>query len=382
VKFLFLLENYNWYYTDHFNTHPGFEKQSYSSQIKALIDRQYYQSDSMGAALAAYNVTSEYLIPHCYPLQQSWAKDNDPRLYSQWVLEKPIRSINARVFKNTDTFRNIAEKTLIAQVKDAKADVIYIHSGIRLSKKTVLEIKKNCGTLILQWSCPIGNFVDFPFHLFDLICTSSVNIQTHFEKKNIPVLLLQQAFDSRILETIKKQEKTGDLVFIGSVNPLFHKTRIALLNQLLNSLSVDIYCPEDNTGDVELKKIMEHKKGSIGGAEMFTQYGKYKVGLHIPGDDFLKDAGAKRLFEVSGIGTLLLTLEQENIAEYLEPGKEIVTFRDGTDCIEKANYYLSHEAEREKIAAAGQARTLKEHTFENRAAQLLEVIKAQLLKTG
>ena len=119
---------------------------------------------------------------------------------------------------------------------------------------------------------------------------------------------------------------------------------------------------------------MQHKKGSLGGKEMFETYKKYKIALHIPGDDFLEDAGAKRLFEVTGSGTMLLAFHQESISEYFEIGKELITFKDEEDCLQKINYYLQNTAELEKIADAGRIRTLKEHTFENRANQLLTII--------
>lgn len=41
------------------------------------------------------------------------------------------------------------------------------------------------------------------------------------------------------------------------------------------------------------------------------------------------------------------------------------------DAIEKARYYLKHEAERQKIADAGQKRTLKDYNFSNNVKEML-----------
>lgn len=73
-----------------------------------------------------------------------------------------------------------------------------------------------------------------------------------------------------------------------------------------------------------------------------------------------------RNFEVPGAGGFLLTEAADNLDEYYVDGKEIVVFRDMTDLIEKAKYYLAHERERAKIAEAGYQRTLREHTYEKR----------------
>ena len=375
MKFIFLLENYNWYYTHHYNANIHFEKKSYGEQINQLLEQQYYQSDSLGNCLKEHNISSNYIIPHCYPLQKSWAKENSILLYLKWFLWKPFRSIKARVFGKTNTFQSIAEETLLAQIKEIKADVVYMHSGIWLEKETIEKIKNNCKLIVLQWSCPIGNWTSFPFDIFDIICTSSSGIQKHFAQKNIITHFLQQAVDKRILLTTTDiNERKGNVVFIGSVHPIIHKKRVSILNFLLEHIAIDIYCTENNTNEISTQKIMQHKKGSLGGKEMFETYKKYKIALHIPGDDFLEDAGAKRLFEVTGSGTMLLAFHQESISEYFEIGKELITFKDEEDCLQKINYYLQNTAELEKIADAGRIRTLKEHTFENRANQLLTII--------
>jgi len=375
VKFLFLLENYNWYYTHYYNENNTFEKKTYTEQLESLIVQQYYQSDSIGNSLKEHNISSNYIIPHCYPLQKSWAKENNIIMYLKWLCGKPLRSIKARVFGKMNTYQAIAEKTLLHQIKEIKPDVLYIHSGIWLEKNVIQKIKLNCKLLILQWSCPIGNWTTFPFESFDLICTSSNSIQKHFIQKNINTHFLQQAVEKRtLLNTTDNKERTKNIVFIGSVHPSIHKKRVSILNFLLEHISIDIYCPESNTNELSTKNIMLHKKGCVGGKEMFETYKKYKVALHIPGDEFLADAGAKRLFEVTGSGTMLLTLHQENISEYFEIGKELTTFTDENDCLQKINYYLQHQYELQKIAEAGRVRTLKEHTFENRAKQLLDII--------
>lgn len=73
-----------------------------------------------------------------------------------------------------------------------------------------------------------------------------------------------------------------------------------------------------------------------------------------------------RNFEVPGCGGFLLTGLAENLGDYYDIGKEIVTFDSTPDMIEKIRYYLAHDEEREAIAKAGYARTMKDHTFATR----------------
>ena len=49
-------------------------------------------------------------------------------------------------------------------------------------------------------------------------------------------------------------------------------------------------------------------------------------------------------------------------------------YRNTDDLIEKIRYYLAHDAERGQIAEAGYRRTLAEHTYEKRFADILKAI--------
>jgi len=64
-----------------------------------------------------------------------------------------------------------------------------------------------------------------------------------------------------------------------------------------------------------------------------------------------------------------------------EPDKEVLSYRSAEECIEKINYIIEHENERREIAAAGQRRTLREHTFDNRAARIDKIIRSALTST-
>ena len=57
--------------------------------------------------------------------------------------------------------------------------------------------------------------------------------------------------------------------------------------------------------------------------------------------------------------------------EYFEVGKEIITFKDEKDFLEKAHYYLTHDMERQEIALNARTRVLKDHSYSNRLRELL-----------
>ncbi len=87
-----------------------------------------------------------------------------------------------------------------------------------------------------------------------------------------------------------------------------------------------------------------------------------------------------RLYEATGVGTCLLTDWKENLSELFDPGREVVTYKNTDEAIEKVRYLLDHESERTAIAAAGQRRTLRDHTANQRAGAFAEIIRRELGK--
>jgi spore maturation protein CgeB len=94
--------------------------------------------------------------------------------------------------------------------------------------------------------------------------------------------------------------------------------------------------------------------------------------------DVLPYANNLRLFEATGVGTLLVTDWKANLHEMFEPGKEVVAYRTSEECAEMIQYYLEHDKKREAIASAGQQRTLRDHTYYNRMQVLVDIVRKYL----
>jgi len=82
----------------------------------------------------------------------------------------------------------------------------------------------------------------------------------------------------------------------------------------------------------------------------------------------------QRLFEVLGLGTFLLTREAVNFRKSF-PENIFVTFRDEKDCLDKINYFLKNEKEREEIASAGQKYILENYRYEDLMKNIDVILK-------
>lgn len=73
-----------------------------------------------------------------------------------------------------------------------------------------------------------------------------------------------------------------------------------------------------------------------------------------------------RDFEAPMSGAFYLTEVQPELDEYFQPGREVETYRDREELLDKVRFYLRRPDLARAIRSAGRARALAEHTWERR----------------
>ncbi len=115
--------------------------------------------------------------------------------------------------------------------------------------------------------------------------------------------------------------------------------------------------------------------GRVSQREMVKILNQSKVNLNLSNASRTDVEQVKgRDFEVPGCGGFLLTRASPEIGRYFDIDREIVCYHDAADLADKIRYYLTHDEEREAIAAAGYRRVLAEHTYAHRFTTLFERI--------
>jgi len=69
-------------------------------------------------------------------------------------------------------------------------------------------------------------------------------------------------------------------------------------------------------------------------------------------------------------GSAYLTHDNPDLAGLYEIGREIATYRDADECVERARALLADDERREEMARAGRARALRDHTWDHRFGDL------------
>ena len=81
-----------------------------------------------------------------------------------------------------------------------------------------------------------------------------------------------------------------------------------------------------------------------------------------------------RDFEAPMSGALYCTGYMDELAEFFEPGREVIVYRNEDELLDKIKYYLANPEEADRIRGAGHRRALAEHTYHARYSALFRAI--------
>jgi spore maturation protein CgeB len=64
--------------------------------------------------------------------------------------------------------------------------------------------------------------------------------------------------------------------------------------------------------------------------------------------------------------------------DLFDVGREVASYRTAEDCAQTIRRYLGDTEARQAMAAAGQARTLRDHTYRVRMQEFLEIVHKRM----
>lgn len=153
------------------------------------------------------------------------------------------------------------------------------------------------------------------------------------------------------------------------IRKLANIERVCVLNLLAEDHDVYLYTYSE-VDETLMPKVHRRPPVQVGEATSFI-YAGTKINLNIALKG-IEGGTTQRIMDIMGAGGFVLTNYCEETAELFEEDKEIVMFRTPEELIQKVNYYLEHEEEREQIARAGHERAMNDYTYEKKIKKLLD----------
>jgi len=167
-----------------------------------------------------------------------------------------------------------------------------------------------------------------------------------------------------------KRAYRHDVVFVGIWTP----KRQAFLNAL-TGYNLGIVGPGWSTRTLTSNPALARKviKETMHGEELTQLYQSARIVLNINQWEADEASGTTlRVADVPACGSFLLTEYSDGIEDLFELETEVCTFITPEEMRKKADYYLNHDSERERIARAGLERIRKLPTTRDRMKQLLD----------
>lgn len=397
---------YPFYHKRLYAQNPGLEREAYAEQKRLFDFDAFGMADFWSHALRPHGYDVWEVTANVEPIQRAWAAENGVPFGSDWRHSIPR-----------------------SQAIAFKPDILYMVDYSTFSYEWIQELKEACPSIrfVVCWcGAPYSDARLFRAH--DLVLSCIPELVERFRQMGHASRHLHHGFEPRVLERIDRQEAPDiDFSFVGQIarGNHMHGEREQILKRLARTDKIRIFSP---AGDVTLKDVVEGElkralymgmqglerlglppealaklpvvggaarwpslppkvgipelKGvlrpSVFGLEMFRTLQRSKLSFNSHIDLSPRSASNMRMFEATGVGSCLVTDWKENIQDLFEPDREVVTYRSADECIEKVQWLLEHPADRQAIAKAGQARTLREHTIPHRAKIFDEILKPLL----
>lgn len=184
-----------------------------------------------------------------------------------------------------------------------------------------------------------------------------------YEKLGTPAVFFPEASDATLFKPVG-EPKEHDITFVGA-NYGFRGEVIASLRRA--GFRVTTFGNGWPEGRIPTEAIP-------------TLFSKSRIVLGIGGILHCRDFTALKLrdFDAPMSGSLYLVQENPDLALMFSIGSEIETWRDIGELVTKCRTYLEDDRTRERIASAGRARAVAEHTWSHRFAVLLEQLQGLL----
>ncbi len=347
--------------------------QDYSVQLQSLLNACFGTSDFYSRHLNELGCEAQDLIVNCVPLQQSWAKANRVPL-SKLALKVPHRLFRIPVLGKFLADLPGLMDVAVAQIKAAKPDVLYCQDLSFFPAEVLRELKQHVRLIVGQIACPLPpeSFLKG----YDLILTSFPHFVPRLRALGVASEYFRIGFDDRVLTLLGNVGKDIDFSFVGGISR-HHGGAIPLLEYLTEQTDMRVF----GYGVDSLPStspIRQRHGGEVWGMDMYRTLARSRITLNRHISVAENNANNMRLYEATGVGALLLTDRKDNLYELFEIGKEVVAYSSKEEAAELVRHYLNHPQEAERIAKAGQARTLREHTYAQRMQELVPILKRNL----
>ena len=364
MKVIIFTNYYHEYLHYFYQRHPELVHQNYRAQHDAIINDHFVSWGGFVNYFREMGVDAQMIIPNNKNAQKQWAKENSI-------------AFDEKNFEYAIPFE---------QIKKEKPDVLYMGSMFDHFGDFLRSVKPYVKRIYGWIACHIPEGSDLSN--LQLILSSLPSHIDNFRKNGIPSEYLHASFDEHILPKLGNITPDIDFSFVGSLTPQ-HRERIQMIRKLSTNTPLDIFGRNAKRSLDERTRLQrwlgkpikldkEHRlHKEVFALDMYRVLKRSKITFNRHIDLSENYIGNARMFEATGVGTLLLS-DGKNAPQKLFNDDEVVYYDTVDEAIEKVHYYLANEDERKAIAERGQRRTLKDYSCREATKKLYQYFQTYM----
>jgi len=368
---------------------PALEDASYAAQMAARNASLFGVADFYSRNFAALGHSAAEIHVNNPRLQAAWAREHGmafeaPRAPAErpklpgWLERavtpfKPILRPFARKVGLSPRLDPQAETILLAQIEEFRPDLVLNQDVFHVDTRLMRRIKGIGGTILIgQVGIEPSRGEDWS--VYDLLISQLPATVKFFRGLGVRAEVNHLAFEPAILDALPAAPAPDvDVSFVGSIS-VDHRQRIALLEAVAGRYDLKLWGNRPQTLPA-YSPLHRCFQGEVWGADMYQVLRRSRITLNSHIDLAGREAGNMRLFEATGVGALLLTDFKDNLDTLFAPDREVSAWRSIDDCLQRIARHLRDDDGRAAIARAGQARTMAQHTYRHRAAEILGFVE-------
>jgi len=330
-------------------------------QHKAHFAGGFGTGDAYSHGLGLLGVPAIEIVANSPVLQQAWALEHQPELLQ---LEQGAQQLFA---------------ILEAQIRWWKPSVLYVQDINWLPAAFLQHVKPLVEMVVGQNACPLAPGLDLS--PYNLLLTSLPHYVGRFRDQGVKAAYFPIGFDERLLQRHPTDgPRPHALSFVGGLGG-YHSQGTQMLEAIARELPLQVWgyggqqLPADST-------LRQRWRGEAWADDMYGLLASSQITLNRHIDIAEGYANNMRLYEATGMGACLLTDAKVNLPCLFEPDQEVVTYETPEEAVSKLKQLLADPQAAAAIAARGQARTLRDHNYSQRMAQLVALLQRHHSKTA
>ena len=363
------------------------EKQLESEKAIASMDLEQYMAWLHALRMGFYNLFSRELglirddvfelfyqddlqfnkIVSEYNLKFSFFSLFTPKGFKWWrdITVAELKSAILDIASRVELIKRIQLRIFIDQFSP---DIIFLREPCQIDNNFWLPYKEKI-KIVTMIGCNISHPINWRPHNSDIVFTITNEFNEFFKLNGINSHLIEYGFDPHLIKELEIGRKIYDVTFVGLLGTADQLKKTQFLEIISSQCDFKWWGPKGALIK-QFPGLLSSWQGIVAGKEMYQVYAYSKIVLndyvHSNGDNAVN----LRFKEVMGSGSFLLTRHASNLIE-LESLNLFQTFSGTEECIQKIQYYLSNEYERESCALNGQEYVFKNHNY----AQIIHEIR-------